>query len=53
MNRKHFGMLLLNVAISAVVMYFVMFSMIWSADHFSNNLNFIYMGLLWRPQWGS
>jgi len=52
MSRKHYATLVLNVAISAVVMYFVMFSMIWSADHFFNNLNFVYMALLMATPMG-
>lgn len=52
MNRKHYGILLLNVAISAVVMYFVMFAMVWSADDFFNNLNFVYMALLMATPMG-
>lgn len=46
MTRKHYGMLVLNVLISAVIMYVVMFSMIWSTDAFVNNVNFAYMAVL-------
>ena len=37
MNRRHYAMLVLNVLISAVIMYFVMFSMIWRSNGFLNN----------------
>ena len=46
MSRRHYAMLVLNVLISAVIMYFVMFSMIWSTNGFLNNLNFVYMAVL-------
>lgn len=52
MSRKHYGLLVLNVLISAVIMYFVMFSMIWSTDAFVNNINFVYMAVLMATPMG-
>ena len=52
MNRKHYVTLLLNVAISAVVMYFVMFAMIWSGAQFVQNINFVYMAILMATPMG-
>jgi uncharacterized protein (DUF305 family) len=44
--RKHYLVLALNLLISAVIMYFVMFTMIWSTRDFFNNLNTLYMALM-------
>ena len=52
MSRKHYMTLLLNVAISAVVMYFVMFAMIWSGAQFVQNINFVYMAILMATPMG-
>ena len=52
MSRKHYATLLLNVAISAVVMYFVMFAMIWSGAQFVQNINFAYMAILMATPMG-
>ena len=50
MVRKHYWMLALNLAISLVIMYVVMFSMIWRFADFFNNSNMFYMALLmWAP----
>jgi uncharacterized protein (DUF305 family) len=46
MIRKHYWMLGLNLLVSAVVMYFVMFTMIWSFGELFNNLNTVYMALM-------
>lgn len=46
MAGKHYRMLVLNVLISAVLMYVLMFSMIWSGNDFVQNINFIYMALI-------
>ena len=43
--RSHYGMLALNLLISAFVMYLVMFSMIDTRAEFFNNLNMFYMAL--------
>ena len=50
MERKHYGMLGLNLLLSAVIMYLGMFAMIWSGGEFIQNINFIYMALImWAP----
>ena len=46
MVRKHYVMLGLNLLISLVIMYFVMFSMIWGFGDLFNNLNTFYMALM-------
>lgn len=43
--RRHYAMFAVNLALSLVVMYFVMFSMIDSWNDFRNNLNMFYMAL--------
>lgn len=43
--KSHYGMLALNLVVSAIVMYFVMFAMIDSVDDFYNNINMAYMAL--------
>lgn len=46
MTRSHYRMLGLNLIISLIIMYFVMFTMIWSFGDFFNNLNMFYMALM-------
>ena len=46
MVRHHYKMLGLNLAVSLVIMYFVMFTMIYSVAEFFNNLNMFYMALM-------
>lgn len=46
MTGRHYALLGANLLVSAVIMYLVMFTMIWSADHFYNNLNTFYMTLM-------
>lgn len=46
MTRSHYRMLGLNLVISLIIMYFVMFTMIWSVGDFFNNLNMFYMALM-------
>lgn len=45
MTRKHYRMLGLNLIVSLVIMYLLMFSMIWSVSDFYNNNNMLYMAL--------
>lgn len=45
MMRKHYMMLGLNIILSLIIMYFLMFEMIWSGSAFFNNLNMAYMAL--------
>lgn len=52
MMRMHYRMFGLNLAISALVMYFVMFTMIYSFDEFFNNLNMVYMALMMAAPMG-
>ena len=50
MMRSHYRMLALNLAISLVIMYLVMFAMIYSLGEFIQNINFFYMALMmWAP----
>lgn len=42
----------LNMAVSLVVMYFVMFTMIYSLGEFYNNLNMLYMALMMAAPMG-
>lgn len=42
----HYKMLGLNLLASTIIMYFVMFTMIYSLDEFFNNLNMFYMALM-------
>lgn len=44
--RRHYRMLGLNLLLSAIIMYLVMFTMIWSVGDFFNNLNTFYMALM-------
>ncbi len=43
--KQHYAMLGINLAISTVVMYFVMFSMIDGLGSFYHNINMFYMAL--------
>ena len=45
MVRRHYMMLGLNLVVSTIIMYLVMFTMIWSFGDFFNNLNMFYMAL--------
>ncbi len=45
MMRQHYRMLALNMIISTVIMYLLMFEMIWSFGEFFNNLIMFYMAL--------
>ena len=48
--RHHYMMLAINLAISLVIMYVAMFSMIYSWGEFIQNINFFYMALvMWAP----
>ncbi len=50
MMRSHYRMLALNLTISLVIMYVVMFAMIYSFGEFIQNINFFYMALMmWAP----
>lgn len=44
-SSRHYRMFAVNMALSLVVMYFVMFSMIDGWRDFRNNLNMLYMAL--------
>ena len=46
MVRMHYLMLGLNLLLSAIIMYLVMFTMIWTVRDFFNNLNTFYMALM-------
>jgi hypothetical protein len=46
MVRMHYLMLGLNLLLSAIIMYLVMFTMIWTLRDFFNNLNTFYMALM-------
>jgi hypothetical protein len=52
MMRSHYRMLGLNLVLSVIVMYFVMFTMIWSFGDFFNNLNMFYMALMMATPMG-
>ena len=52
MRRSHYRMLGLNLVISLVIMYFVMFTMIWSIGDFFNNLNILYMAVMMATPMG-
>lgn len=50
MQRHHYRMLAVNLALSLLVMYVAMFAMIWSFGEFIQNVNFLYMALvMWAP----
>ena len=49
-GRRHYAMLALNLAVSLAIMYFAMFTMIFSWAEFIQNINFFYMALvMWAP----
>jgi hypothetical protein len=52
MTRRHYKMLGLNLLISLVIMYFVMFTMIYSMAEFYNNLNMFYMAIMMAAPMG-
>lgn len=52
MIHRHYWMLGLNLIVSLVIMYFVMFTMIWSASDFFNNLNMAYMAVMMAAPMG-
>jgi hypothetical protein len=45
MQRRHYLMFALNMILSTIIMYLVMFEMIWSTGEFVQNINFLYMAL--------
>lgn len=45
MTHHHYMTLGVNLVVSTIVMYLVMFTMIWSLGDFFNNLNMFYMAL--------
>ncbi len=52
MMRTHYRRLGLNLLLSFIIMYLVMFSMIYSFGEFFNNLNFFYMALMMASPMG-
>ena len=46
MVRRHYWLFGANLILSAIIMYLVMFTMIWSLEDFFNNLNTLYMALM-------
>ena len=52
MIGTHYRMLGLNLVISLIIMYFVMFTMIWSFGDFFNNLNMFYMAVMMAAPMG-
>ena len=52
MMRSHYRMLGLNLVVSLIIMYFVMFTMIWSFGEFFNNLNMFYMAVMMATPMG-
>lgn len=52
MIRSNYRMLGLNLGISLIVMYFAMFTMIWSISEFFNNLNMFYMAIMMAAPMG-
>ena len=45
MARNHYRMLGINLLVSLIIMYLLMFSMIWSFGDFFNNNNMLYMAV--------
>lgn len=43
---SHYGKLAINLGLSAIIMYLVMFTMIDSSDEFYHNINNVYMTLM-------
>ena len=52
MMRSHYRMLGLNLIISSIIMYFVMFTMIWNFGAFFNNVNMFYMAVMMATPMG-
>lgn len=52
MTRAHYRTFALNLIISAVIMYFVMFTMIYGLAEFYNNLNMAYMAIMMAAPMG-
>ena len=52
MGMSEYRMFGLNMALSLVIMYFVMFAMIYSLGEFYNNLNMFYMALMMAAPMG-
>ena len=52
MTRRHYLMFGVNLGISLIIMYFVMFTMIWAVGDFFNNLNMFYMALMMATPMG-
>ena len=52
MMRSHYRMLGLNLVVSLIIMYFVMFTMIWNFGELFNNLNMFYMALMMATPMG-
>lgn len=50
--HHHYLMLGLNLVVSTIIMYFVMFTMNWSFGDFFNNLNMLYMLLMMATPMG-
>ena len=50
--RRHYWLLGANLLISTVIMYFVMFTMIWSTADLFHNLNTFYMALMMATPMG-
>ena len=51
-TRRHYLMLGLNLAVSLIIMYLVMFTMIWRFGDFFNNVNMFYMALMMATPMG-
>ena len=52
MARGHYRTFALNLIVSAVIMYFVMFTMIYGLAEFYNNLNMAYMAVMMAAPMG-
>ncbi|HYJ53173.1 MAG TPA: DUF305 domain-containing protein [Allosphingosinicella sp.] len=52
-HGSHYRMLALNLAVSAVIMYLVMFAMIDTLGEFYNNLNMLYMTMMMLAPMGA
>lgn len=50
--HHHYLMLGLNLVVSTIIMYFVMFTMNWSFGDFFNNPNMLYMALMMATPMG-
>ena len=53
MIHHHYLMLGLDLVVSTIIMYFVMFTMNWSFGDFFNNLNMFYMALMMATPMGT